>query len=101
MTAWCGSFLDASSRVRRSCREGRRGACTCRCGRLGCLADPCHGWPPGMPVRRMEMARAEVGVDPVTAALVGWLVNRVATAGQRVLARWLGGDKQAKALRPV
>jgi hypothetical protein len=52
-------------------------------------------------VRRMEMARAEVEVDPVTAALVGWLVNRVATAGQRVLARWLGGDKQAKALRPV
>lgn len=52
-------------------------------------------------MRRMEMARAEVGVDPVTAALVGWLVNRVATAGQRVLARWLGGDKQAKALRPV
>ena len=40
-------------------------------------------------------------MDPVTAALVGWLVDRAATAGQRVLAQWLGGDKQAKALRLV
>ncbi|HEV2252303.1 MAG TPA: FxSxx-COOH system tetratricopeptide repeat protein [Streptosporangiaceae bacterium] len=40
-------------------------------------------------------------MDPVTAALVGWLVDRAATGGQRVLARWLGSDKQAKALRPV
>lgn len=54
-----------------------------------------------MPVRRMEIAKGGGRVDPVTAALVGWLVDRAATAGQRVLAQWLGGDKQAKALRLV
>jgi hypothetical protein len=40
-------------------------------------------------------------LDPVTAALVGWLVNRIAAAGERMLARWLGRDKQANALRAV
>ena len=40
-------------------------------------------------------------MDPVTAALVAWLVDRAATGGQRMLARLLGGDKQAKALHSV
>jgi len=49
----------------------------------------------------MEMRRAEVEVDPVTAALVGWLVDQAATTSQRMLTRWLWGDKQANALRTV
>jgi hypothetical protein len=40
-------------------------------------------------------------VDPVTAALVGWLVDRAATMSQRMLTRWLWGDKQANALHAV
>jgi hypothetical protein len=49
----------------------------------------------------MEMPRAEAGVDPVTAALVGWLVGRVADTGARKLDQLLRGDKQANALRAV
>ena len=40
-------------------------------------------------------------MDPVTAALVGWLVDRAATMSQRMLTRWLWGDKQANALHAV
>jgi len=40
-------------------------------------------------------------VDPVIAALVGWLVDQAATTSQRMLTRWLWGDKQANALRTV
>jgi len=52
-------------------------------------------------MRRMEMRRAEAEVDPVIAALVGWLVDQAATTSQRMLTRWLWGDKQANALRTV
>ena len=40
-------------------------------------------------------------MDPVTAALVGWLVDWAATTSQRLVVRWLWGDKQANALRTV
>jgi hypothetical protein len=40
-------------------------------------------------------------VDPISAALVGWLVQQAATAGERKLERLLRGDKQANALRTV
>ncbi len=40
-------------------------------------------------------------MDPVTAALVGWLVDQVATRGQGMLTRWLWGDKQVNALRAL
>ena len=40
-------------------------------------------------------------MDPVIAALVGWLVDQAATTSQRMLTRWLWGDKQANALRTV
>lgn len=40
-------------------------------------------------------------MDPVTAALVGWLVGRVADAGARKLDQLLRGDKQVNALRAV
>ena len=40
-------------------------------------------------------------MDPVTAALVGWLVDQAATTSKRMLTRWLWGDKQANALRTV
>ena len=49
----------------------------------------------------MEMPRAEAGVDPVTAALVGWLVGRVADVSARKLDHLLRGDKQVNALRAV
>jgi NB-ARC domain len=40
-------------------------------------------------------------VDPVTAALVGWLVGRAADATARKLGRLVRGDKQENALRAV
>jgi hypothetical protein len=40
-------------------------------------------------------------VDPVTAALVGWLVGRAADATTRKLGRLVQGDKQENALRAV
>ena len=58
-------------------------------------------WRPGVLMRRMEMPGAEAGVDPVTAALVGWLVGRVADASARKLDHLLRGDKQVNALRTV
>src|SRR5215470_11456597 len=71
-----------------------------RCRRLD-GSGPSPWWRLCVPMRRMEMPRAEAGVDPVTAALVGWLVGRVADTSVRKLDQLLRGDKQANALRTV
>jgi hypothetical protein len=60
-----------------------------------------EGFHESVPVRRMEVARAEAGVDPIITPLVAWLVNRALDASQRQVVRLLWGDKQQKALRRV
>jgi tetratricopeptide (TPR) repeat protein len=42
-----------------------------------------------------------MAVDPVTGAVVGWLVGQLGTAGRTRLGRLIGGDKQQKALRAL
>jgi tetratricopeptide (TPR) repeat protein len=40
-------------------------------------------------------------VDPVSAAVIGWLTGQALTAGQEKLVRLLGSDKQQNALRKI
>ena len=43
----------------------------------------------------------EAAVDPISAAILGWLIEQAATWGGRKLERLLRGDKQANALRAI